>query len=149
MNQYNLDMNKILTTLAFIAITFLAYCDTLDYYHVYLNDSLIGQYNSFSTQPSITLKESELTDADVITVRYGTDHPCFDCVHVLTAFAEIKAQIPSATTDENFGKLSIPMKDLIYFNKLFGVDKFHFNYSIKTNGQFEDKPIYLFELKIR
>ena len=142
-------IHKFLILLAFVAVNFLGYCDTLDYYHVYLNDSLIGKYNSLSKQPSITLIESELNDSDVITVRYGTDHPCFECVYVLTAFAEIKAQIPSATTNEQFGKLSIPMKDLIYFNKLLGVDSFHFLYSIKTNGQFENRATHLFTLKIR
>ena len=140
-------MKKILILLSFMTITLFGYCDTLDYYHLYLNDSLIGQYNSLSEKPSITLKSSELKDDDIITVRYGTDHPCVDCVYVLSVLIEVKEKAPEAETIENFGKLSIQIKDLRYFQKKYEIDKYHFNYSVRTKNRMNDNGAYLFELK--
>lgn len=130
-----------------MTITLFGYCGTLDYYHLYLNDSLIGQYNSLSEKPSITLKSSELKDDDIITVRYGTDHPCVDCVYVLSVLIEVKEKAPEAETIENFGKLSIQIKDLRYFQKKYEIDKYHFNYSVRTKNRMNDNGAYLFELK--
>ena len=143
-------MKQILILLSFIAISLVGYSDTLDYYHVYLNDSLIGQYNSNSEKPSIVLNHSELKDNDVITVRYGTDHPCIECVYVLSVIIEVKEKTPKAETTENFGKLSIPIKDLLYFQKKYEINKYHFNYHVYTENALkqEDNGAYLFELKI-
>ncbi|UTW67072.1 hypothetical protein KFE94_02870 [bacterium SCSIO 12643] len=140
-------MNKILILISFMTISVFGYCDTLDYYHVYLNDSLIEQYNSLSEKPSIELKSSELNDNDVITVRYGTDHPCFECVYVLNVLIEVKEKTPEVETTENYGKLSIPIKDLIYFRNKYEIDKYHFNYSVRTKKKMNGKGTHLFELK--
>ena len=141
-------MKKILILLSFMTTSLFGYCDTIDYYHVYLNDSLIGQYNSLSEKPSIVLKKSELNDDDVITVRYGTDHPCVECVYVLSVLIEVKEKIPEAETTENFGKLSILIKDLIYFQKKYEIDKYHFNYKVQSKNSLHNNGAYLFELKI-
>lgn len=144
----NKDVNKILIFISFMTISIFGYCDTLDYYHVYLNDSLIGQYNSLSEKTSIVLKSSELHDTDVITVRYGTDHPCVECVYVLSVLIEVKEKTPEEETTENYGKLSIPLKDLIYFRNKYEIDKYHFNYSVRATNKMNEKGAYLFELKI-
>ncbi len=141
-------MKKILILQSFMTASLFGYCDTIDYYHVYLNDSLIGQYNSLSETPSIILKKSELNDDDVITVRYGTDHPCIECVYVLSVFIEVKEKTPEAETKENFGKLSILIKDLKYFQKKYEIDKYHFNYKVRSKNSLHNNGTYLFELKI-
>lgn len=141
-------MKKILILLSFMTTSLFGYCDTIDYYHVYLNDSLIGQYNSLSEKPSIVLKKSELNDDDVITVRYGTDHPCVECLYVLSVFIEVKEKTPEAETTENFGKLSILIKDLVYFQKKYEINKYHFNYKVRSKNSLNNNGTYLFELKI-
>ena len=142
-------MKKTLILLSFITVSLFGHCDTLDYYHVYLNDSLIGKYNfSLSDKPLIVLKKSELNDDDVITVKYGTEHLCVECVYVLSVLIEVKEKAPEAQTTESFGKLSILIEDLIYFQKKYEIEKYHFNYGIRFKNSPHDYGGYLLELKI-
>jgi len=141
-------MRKVLMLLSFMSASLFGYSDTLDYYNVYLNDSLIGEYNSFSGKPSIVLKQSELQSGDVLTVRYGTDHPCIDCVYVLNVVVDVKEKTPGAETTENFGKLSILIRDLVDFRKKYEIDKFHFTHHARLKDSQHDNRIYLFELRI-
>ena len=113
---------------AFLIISLSARCDTLDYWHVYINDSLIAEFNSFSEDLSIKLKADDLKSSDTISVRYGTDHPCIDCYYGITVFAEIKQKAPEVETKEHFGKLSFAIKDLLDLRQFYEINTFNFNY---------------------
>lgn len=139
-------MNKLLVFTSFIVISIYGYCDTLDYYNIFLNDSLIGQFNSFSENPTIELKSTELKDTDVITVRYGSDFHCIDCTYVLSVLIEVKEKTPEAVTSDHYGKLSIPLKDLNYFLNKYDIDKYHFYYSVRSKNKTDENEVYLFEL---
>ena len=140
-------MKKLLLAISFLTFSLSGYCDTLDYYHVYFNDSLIGKYNSISERPVLELSESDVQEDDMITVRYGTDHPCVECIYVLSVNIEVKEKTPEAETTENFGKLSIPLKDLFYFRQKYGIDSFYFNFHVRTTHTTPYRGTYLFELK--
>ncbi len=53
--------------------------DTLDYWSVYLNDSLVGNYNTQSTDNELSLNEKIINENDTISIIYGNDHPCTRC----------------------------------------------------------------------
>ena len=104
-------MCKIFLIISFITLSFKGFCDTLDFYHVYLNDSLIGQFNLNSDRISFELKTSEITETDSITVKYGTDTHCLKCTYILSVLIEVKEKTPEARTNKPFGKLSISVKN--------------------------------------
>jgi hypothetical protein len=141
-------MKKLMFYLLFISVPISGYCDTLDFYHVYLNDSLLGQYNSISDKPSIILKQKELKESDILTVQYGTDNPCVECVYILSVLIEVKEKTPEVETTEDFGELSIPIRDLLYFEKKYEINDYNFYYEVRTKSSLHNTSVYLFELKI-
>ena len=68
-------MKKLTILLFFLTISLNGFCDTLDYWHFYLNDKLVSEFNENSKELTINIKKTELMGNDIITVRYGTDHP--------------------------------------------------------------------------
>ena len=140
-------MSKILLTFSFICISFIGFCDTLDFYHVYLNDSLIGQFNLNSDKASFEFNTSKIKDTDSVIVRHVSDSPCVNCTYVLSVLIEVKEKTPEAKTNKPFGKLSIPSKELIYFKNKYDINEFHFNYSKKSKDELNNYEVYLFSIK--
>ena len=139
-------MKQLPILFSFLFISLNGFCDTLDYWHVYINDSLIGEFNSNSKQPTIDLKQANINKNDVITVRYASDNPCVDCIYVLDVLIEVKEQTPQVETDQNFGKLSLRIGELQYFQKKYGIDKYHFNLNTRRERSIPNSGTYLFEL---
>ena len=92
----------------------------------------MAELNENSKDLTLILNKSDLKNGDVITVRYGSDHPCVDCYYKLTILADVKKKLPAAETNEHFGKLSIPMNELLEIKKADGIDTFQFNYSERS-----------------
>jgi len=132
-------MKQIVIIFTFLLISINGFCDTLDFWHVYVNDKLIAEFNEFSKDLTLNLKKSNIKSTDTITVRYGSDHPCGDCYYGLTVFVEIMEQLPEAETKEHFGKLSISLNDLLHIEKKYKIQKFNFSYYEKTNKEFDNE----------
>ena len=132
-------MKRIMIIFTFLLLSFTGFCDTIDYWHVYINDKLIAALNDYSEAFNITLKISELKNSDTITVRYGNDTPCYDCIFSLIAFVEIKEKTPTAETNEQFGKLAISIKDLLDIEKKYNIQKFNFIYIEWTKKPLENE----------
>jgi hypothetical protein len=141
-------MKKIALLFFFIILSFNGFCDTIDYWHVYINDKLIAEFNLNSKNLTVNINKSELNDNDFITVRYANDHPCSDCIYRLTVLADFKRKAPEVVTKVSFGKLSISIKELLDIQMTDGINTFYFNYyesSINGNKQINKQ---LFELTI-
>jgi hypothetical protein len=141
-------MKHVIIIFTFVLIPLSGFCDTLDYWHVYLNDKLIAEFNENSTNLMINIKKVELKGNAIVTVRYGSDHPCVDCHYGLTILGDFKRKAPEVETNEHFGKLSIPLKDLLDIQKTDGINKFSFNYYERTNIRYDKKKRLLFVLTI-
>ena len=140
---------KLILILAFTQISLNGYCDTLDFWHVYVNDKLIAEFNDLSKDLEISLKKNDIKNTDLITVRYGNDHPCFDCTYGLFAFAEIMQKLPEVQTSDHFSKLSIPLKKLLEIRKREGINSFRFIYYEKSKEGKTNYERFLFRLTIK
>jgi len=140
-------MGKIFLITSFVTLSFIGFCDTLDFYNVYLNDSLLGQFNLNSDKPSFEFNTSEIKKTDSITVKYGTDTPGVNCTYILSVLIEVKEKTPEARTNKPSEKLSIPAKELIYFKNKYSINEFHFIYSILTKEETYIGGVYLFSIK--
>lgn len=130
-------MKQLLIIFSFLLISLSGFCDTLDYWHVYLNDELIAQFNSVSQDLTVNLKKSDLKSTDTITVRYGSDHPCVDCIYGLEVFVEIMEKLPEAQTTEHFGKMSISLGELLRIEKKYNINRINFNYYERTDKELD------------
>ena len=141
-------MKQLTILFFFLSIYLNGFCDTIDYWHVYINDKLVAEFNENSKDLTINIKKTELKENDIITVRYGTDHPCLDCLYGLTVIADFKLKAPEVETKEHFGKLSIPFKDLLDIQKTDGINKFYFNYYERKIKETHDNGRLLFVMHI-
>ena len=69
--------------LTIFGIAQIAKADTIDFWHVYYNQTKIREFNQYGTH-EIILKLDSLKSGDSITVKYFRDTPCFDCATYLT-----------------------------------------------------------------
>lgn len=150
MRHFKRQLNmKLLTTLfVFLIISLNGSCDTIDYWNVYINNKLVAEFNENSKDLTLNIKKSELKGNDIITVRYGNDHPCMDCYYGLIVLADFKRKAPKVETTDRFGKLTIPFKDLLEIQKTDGINTFSFNYYESTNNQVHTSGRLLFALSI-
>ena len=141
-------MRKLVLLFGFLMFSLSGFCDTLDYWHVYVNHKLIAKFNENSKDLTITIKKSEIKKNDSITVRYGTDHSCSDCYYALVVIADFKRKAPEAETKGNFGKLTIALKELLDIQKTDGTTRFYFNYCERKKTVRDENERMLFELTI-
>jgi hypothetical protein len=141
-------MKKIALLFFLIIFSFNGFCDTVDYWHVYIYDKLIAEFNLNSKNLTVNVNKSELNDNDFITVRYANDHPCSDCIYRLTVLADFKRKAPEVETKEPFGKLSISIKDLLDIQMTDGINTFYFNYYERNLHETNQTSKLLFKLTI-
>lgn len=98
--------------IGFSALSQVTMGDTIDYWHVYHNDSVIGKYHQGLT-PSITIKRSTLKEGDTLTIIHRDDTPCSECNYHLIARDERGRRLLTTTTNKHWGKLSFQLSDLM------------------------------------
>ena len=121
-------MNKILIIIGLLILPLIGFCDTLDYWHVYYNDSVIAKFNSVSQDLKIEIARSKIKEGDTLTVRHGDDTPCINCKFVLFVRDEKKRKLRITETDEFWGKLSFGLKDLTGFGDKNESKRYDFYY---------------------
>ncbi len=144
MMNYSKEMKKLILILLTILPLF-GYADTLDYWSIYLNDSLIGQYNSLSEDIEIVLNRESIKQNDTISILYGNDHPCSQCEY----YYAVKEKIYDT-------KLEVERRNHIlkevYF-PLLTLKKFiwckEFEFSVYMNSYTNEKDTYTILLRLR
>jgi hypothetical protein len=121
-------MNKILITLGLLMLPFIGFSDTLAYWHVYYNDSVIAKFNSVSQDLKIEIDRSRIKEGDTLTLRHGDDTPCINCKFVMLVRDEKKRKLRITATSEFWGKLSFGLKDLIEFGDKNESKRYDFYY---------------------
>lgn len=121
-------MNRIIFTLGLLIVTVFGFCDTLDYWHVYYNDSLIAKFNSVSQDLKIEIDRFKIKEGDTLTFRHGDDTPCINCKFVLLVRDEKNRKLRITETDEFWGKLSFGLKDLLEFGDKNESKRYDFYY---------------------
>lgn len=123
-------------------------CDTIDYWHVYLNDSLIMKFTDNMGDRTITLNREQIESKDSIVVRYMRDTPSTKCESTIEVFIEIMQLLPAAHSEESFGKLAISLNELLLLGDRYQISKFPFNYSDRSGNLINEQGKQLFTLYI-
>tara|TARA_B110000211_G_C13983753_1_gene510698 strand:- start:718 stop:1146 length:429 start_codon:yes stop_codon:yes gene_type:complete len=141
-------MKKLLSIICFVLFSLKGYCDTLDYYHIFINDSIIGQYNSRSAVDTIIIQSEKFKKSDRLIIRYAKDHPCVKCIYGIKVFCEIKEELPQSETKENFAKLSISLNRLKNLRDKYGLESFKLYYYTRGLEGLNQITTSLFVLKL-
>jgi len=112
-----------------------AYRDTVDYWRVYYNGVKLRDYDLGYTSfkdafnyTKIIFKLDSIKGEDSITVRYGSDTPCFDCTKYLAFYDGTNEVIIGKSTGLR-SPVSFILKELINFRNRTGKNIFDIFYS--------------------
>jgi hypothetical protein len=106
-------MKKIFLILGLLATSMALHADTLDYWTVYLNDSVIGQFNAGSEDLSIGIDHSSIKDTDVLSIRYLDDTPCVECGCILIVRDQRKKTLTPGPLNDYGEKMSVRLRDMV------------------------------------
>jgi hypothetical protein len=132
-------MKQIAIIFGLLTISLQGLCDTLDYWHVYYNDSVIAIFNSVSQDLTIQFDRRDIKPTDTISISHGDDTPCINCTFVLFVSDDNKRKLRTTETNEFWGKLSLSLIDLIDFGEKNGSKRYDFLYWERT-GDGENGP---------
>lgn len=121
-------MNRIILTIGFWVLPLIGWCDSLDYWTIYYNDSAIAHFHSGSQDLVIELDRARIKSGDILTVRYRSDTPGEKGKYELFVRDEKKRKLGITETNEAFGKLSFAVKSLIDFGERNGSKRYDFYY---------------------
>lgn len=115
--------------------------DTLDYWHVFYNNRVVGKFNQTSANRQIVIKKIDFKPADLLSVNYGNDAPCKDCLVGLYVKGET-SKIKLAGAKGTFAALKVSVKSIISVMKTLDKNTIQVFYY----DRYRDIPI--FEIKL-
>lgn len=137
---------KNLLLVILLSIPFFCWADTLDYWTVYYNDSILVKYNSNSKLEQFILKSDKINKNDSIFIVYGNDHPCGRCEYYF-AVKDLHngVKIHVKREKQHFIKVGFPLAKL----KRFKLDN-EFVFFLYEDTYIKERNSYLdlFYLKI-
>lgn len=137
---------KNLLLVILLAISLYSWADTLDYWTVYHNDSILVKYNSVSKLKQLILKSDKINNKDSIFIVYGNDHPCSRCEYYF-AVKDINNGVKVHVKREKqpYIKVGFPLEKL----KSFKLDN-EFVFFLYEDSYIKERNSYidLFYLKI-
>ena len=156
-------MKKLLLIIILVISWQKGFSDTTNFYHVFVNDSIVAKFNEYSTNTTVNLSKIKLKENDTLTVKHFMDAPKFLLFGISINAEGLKEKKLEATTKKNFGKMSIPFKEILSLQKEYNQNHFHVNFFqklyadkllaeelIKMGNEIQTpKESYLFKLVIK
>ena len=105
--------------------------DTIDFWEVYINDSLVAEFHD-PKDAFMKIKSDNIRDTDKITIKYFQDAVCTDCFYELIVQDEQKRRLGETTTTEHFGELTFSLNSLMALGKDNNTEEFHFYFSQRS-----------------
>lgn len=121
-------MNRIIITLGLLVLPIMGFCDTLNYWHVYYNDSVIAKFNSTSSDLKIEIDASKITEGDSLSIRHWNDTPCFKCSFLVVVKDEKKRKLKNAVNSKFSNKLSFGLRELFDSGEKSKSKRYDFNF---------------------
>lgn len=91
--------------------------DTIDYWHVFYNNALVGDFNQMSSSKTIILNEQHIKTGDSIMVEYFRDTSCFDCSTFLMVEDKAKRSVLRKKGRGTFTSFSVLLEDLLEYKR--------------------------------
>lgn len=121
--------------------------DTIDYWHVYYNQTKIREYNQFGNAQTIVLKLAEIRSGDSITVKYFRDTPCTDCSISLSVEDGKHRSAVTKQAKGTFTPTTFTVDDLLRFREKSGQGTFEVLYQ-DERIELRNQKLLLFGIKL-
>jgi hypothetical protein len=104
--------------------------DTIDFYHVFYNSSILKKYNQYdlSKNNTISIDLHSIKEDDSIKVMYWDDTPCIDCKCYLNVYTRETIKVDSTTIIGAGKLLSIRLFDMRQYCIQNKSNEFKFEY---------------------
>ena len=102
----------LLLLISTIGFFYIAKADTIDYWHVYYNNTKIKEYNQYS-KGEIVLKVKNIKKTDSLTILFFRDTPCSDCKTEVNVENESHFVITKGKGYGTFNPIKISVFDLL------------------------------------
>ncbi len=142
-------MKNLILAIALIATPLLSFADTVDYWHVSINDQVIARFNSATKNPALTLKKSDYKEGDKISIRYGDDTPCSKCMFSIMIMNDKDRRLRANKTTEFWGPISFDLFDLIHVGEQNETSYYDFKYWESSGGGGRPQMINVLRLTIK
>ncbi len=146
-SHINIDMKlKILALLICISCSVSAksIVDTTDYWHVKVNNRIVARLSETSIYPSIQFDVKKINESDILSVEYGNDTPCYDCITNLYVVNKSNKKSILAEGKGTFSPLRVSMLSLKQLAKKLGWKNLRVYY---TDNFKRDRLIFRLDLK--
>lgn len=118
--------------------------DTLDYWHVKINNNIVARLSETSIYPSIQFDIKKINESDVLSVEYGNDIPCYDCITNLYLIDPKNKKVVLAEGKGTFNPLTVSMLKLKQLSKRLGRKNLRVYY---TDNSKKDRLIFRLDLQ--
>nr|WP_067058968.1 hypothetical protein [Mucilaginibacter sp. L294] len=118
--------------------------DTTDYWHVKVNNNIVARLSETSIYPSIQFDIKKINESDALSVEYGNDTPCYDCITNLYLIDPKNKKIILAEGKGTFNPLTVSMLKLKQLSKKLGRKNLRVYY---TDNFKRDRLIFRLNLK--
>ncbi|MCU0437465.1 MAG: hypothetical protein MUC49_06075 [Raineya sp.] len=98
--------------------------DTLDFWHIFLNQITLKEYNGFNNHEILVLKSSEIKNSDNIIVAYFRDTPCYDCPTKLFVEDEKRHIVTISSNKGTFNPISFSATKILIHKKKYNTNYF-------------------------
>jgi hypothetical protein len=121
--------------------------DTIDFWHVYLNQKKIKNFNQNTKDKTIFLQINNCKNSDTLTITYFRDTPCYDCKTFLDIEDNKHLILLQKTGIGTINPFSISLKKLLnYFreNKMGSLEFYYYENLLITSKS----KLLLFKIKL-
>lgn len=133
---------KLFFLFAILFTTSASKADTIDFWHIYINDSIFQKSHQGNEGMVITLKRQSIATTDILSVRHYDDTPCINCT-VALGIRDVTGLEVKHIDGKERDKLAITFKELLEISEKNNSKSFLFSF-------YEDGKLrrHLFILKI-
>ena len=118
--------------------------DTTDYWHIKINNVTVAKMDETSIYPSIQFDIKTINTSNILSIIYGNDTPCYDCITTLYIVNDHNKKEILAKGKGTFNPLNVPLLIIKQISKRLGRKSLNVYY---TDNFKRNRLIFRLDLK--
>lgn len=122
------------------------FCDTIDYWNVFINSNRLSDFNTNSKDLAIKIKKVDLKKYDSLKIKYFTDATCFDCYKGISINLDSIPSLLNYEIKEENTFFTFDIEMLVSISEKYPNNKIEFYYYNRKKNELIKNKRMLFEL---
>jgi hypothetical protein len=122
-------MHRCLLFFSFLLLFHFSNADTIDYWHVYYNNTLLANINQNQEGYKLKLNKGDMKPGDSLSIIYYNDTPCQDCETTLYVQGDNNHTLKLMTGKSTSYRFTISAGELVTLAGGAGPDGLEFHYT--------------------